>query len=90
MDEHLRFHDKQAESIMFEKENFLDTTHTPLTEKEYEKYEKFCDLYRKHSISYSDFDIQIDRIVMYVNQEGEVLSNIQYCPFCGVKFILKR
>ena len=47
------------------------------------------DHFNKHRDNlFGEFSLAYKQLVMYWEQEGDVLDHVQYCPFCGIKFVI--
>lgn len=80
---HFENHDKTCMKIAECKRSYESVNETNCR-----AYHKLKEEYKKHNISYGEFGLYFNEIVMYWGQEGSVIRNIQYCPFCGIKFLL--
>lgn len=50
------------------------------------EFETLTKEYDKQDVSFGEFGIAFGEIVMYYGHEGDVIRNVQYCPFCGIRF----
>jgi len=86
IDNHFKFHKKLREDAYEKRSKFLDSCHDKMTKNEIEEYLKLGNEIDKLDFFSYKFELQDNKIIMYVNHEGSALENIQYCPFCGIKF----
>lgn len=76
---HFEWHEQEKERTHNNRRNFEGD----LDSEEYKKLESEYDI---NDISFGVFGLSSDKIVMYYGHEGDVISNVQFCPFCGIKF----
>lgn len=87
LDQHFEWHKKQREKFDDVIEKILDRSTTEISEKDRKTLEYLQDLKDKMEVDCYPLELEKNgKITMYVNHEGSCMSNIQYCPFCGIKF----
>lgn len=91
LDEHLRWHEKEVEKIYDAKRMLLDKCDSVLTQQEIDSLNYLDELQEKLRTDSYPLELEDNyKITMYVNHEGSCMSNIQYCPWCGIHFIITQ
>lgn len=79
VEDHFTWHEKEKERVREVRSNFDGDFNS-------KEYDQIVADYDRNDFSYGEFALSFDKIVMYYGHEGDVISGIQYCPFCGIHF----
>lgn len=87
LDQHFEWHKEQMEKFTDAIQKIFDKSITNISEKDSKAIEYLRDLRDKMETDCYPLELEMNgKITMYVNHEGSCMSNIQFCPFCGIKF----
>lgn len=87
LDQHFEWHKQQIEKYSDAIEKILDRSTTKISEQDCQSIEYLQELKDKMETDCYPLELEENgKITMYVNHEGSCMSNIQFCPFCGIKF----
>jgi hypothetical protein len=88
LDDHIKWHSNEVDKFYDAKEKLLDNCHETLTQQEIDSLNYLDQLQENIKTDSYPLELENGKITMYVNHEGSCMSNIQYCPWCGIHFMI--
>lgn len=89
LDDHIKWHKDEVNKFSDARQQILDNAKETLSERDIKALDYLSQL--EEHIKTDSYPLELEKngmIVMYVNHEGSCMSNIQYCPWCGIHFII--